>query len=56
MIISLWKERRVLPFIILIGVFIATVILKVNVIFIILFCGMIGAVSSYLSRYKKPVN
>lgn len=53
MIMDLSKERRVLPFMVMIGAFVATFVLKINVIIIILVCGIIGVVSMY---YTKKTN
>lgn len=53
MIISLIKERKLLPIIVMIGAFTAAFIFKINVIIIILVCGLIGAISVYYSKYAK---
>jgi chromate transporter len=53
MIISLAKEGKVLPVIMLIGAFTATFIFKINVVIIILVSGLIGAVSMYYPKYAK---
>jgi len=50
MLIDLFKERKALPIMVMIGAFVATFILKVNVIVIILASGLIGAVSMYSSK------
>ncbi|MBU3113463.1 chromate transporter [Clostridium lacusfryxellense] len=53
MAISLYKEKKLLPIMIMIGAFIATFILKINVIIIILTSGIIGAISTYYSKYVE---
>lgn len=53
MVIELMKEKKVLPIIIMLGAFIASFILKVNVIMIILTCGVIGVLSIYYPKYVK---
>lgn len=53
MTIDLLKERNILPVIIMIGAFIATFILKVNIIVIILTSGIIGASAMYYSNHVK---
>ena len=46
------KEKDPISAIIMIGAFIATYFLKVNVIYIILVCGFIGAIKILLQRKK----
>jgi len=53
MAISLFKEKKLLPIMIMISAFIATFILNINVIIIILTSGIIGAISIYYSEYVK---
>jgi len=50
MAISLFKEKKLLPIVIMIGAFVATFILNINVIVIILASGIIGAVSIHHSK------
>jgi chromate transporter len=42
------KEKQAISVIIMIGAFIATYFFKVNVIYIIVLCGVIGAVYAYI--------
>ena len=53
MIIDILKEKKALPVVIMIGAFIATSVLKVNLIIIILTCGVIGACAIYFSKYVE---
>lgn len=53
MVISLMKERKVMPVIVMIGAFIATFVFRINVITIILVSGLIGAISMYYSKHTK---
>ena len=53
MAISLFKEKKLLPIMIMIGAFIATFILNINVIIIILTSGIIGAISIYYSKHVE---
>ena len=53
MIIDLLKEKRILPVGIMIAAFIATFVFKINIIIIILVCGVIGASSIYFSNNVK---
>lgn len=53
MSISLFKEKKILPIMIMIGAFIATFILNINVIIIILTSGILGAISTYYSKYVE---
>ena len=53
MIIELLKERKVLPVMVMIGAFVATFFLNINVIIIIIVSGIIGAVSMYYTQYVK---
>ncbi|MBU3097819.1 MULTISPECIES: chromate transporter [Clostridium] len=52
---SLFKEKKLLPIMIMIGAFIATFILNINVIIIILTSGIMGAISIYYSKYIEKV-
>lgn len=45
MILGLAKEKKVFPFLIVLAAFIATYFFKINVFFVILVCGFLGAVS-----------
>ena len=47
------KEKKWLPVIIMAGVFIANYFFSVNVILLILICGIIGAVSSYFEAKSR---
>lgn len=47
------KEKKRLPVIIMAGVFIANYFFSVNVILLILICGIIGAVSSYFEAKSR---
>lgn len=53
MIRALFKQKRVLPFLVLVFSFIAARYLKINIILIILICGCIGAADVLLRRGKK---
>ena len=53
MIIDLLKEKKVLPVGIMIVAFIATFVFKINLMIIILVCGIIGASAIYFSKYIK---
>ena len=48
MITSLVKKKRLLPLVILVGSFVASQVFRVNIILIILVCGLIGAVDTLL--------
>lgn len=50
---NLLKQKRVLPLLVLAGAFIATRFLKINIILIILSCGVIGAVDMLCRRRKE---
>lgn len=52
MVIGIIKQKRILPVSIMVAAFIATYFFKVNIIFIIIFCGSIGALD-VLYRIKK---
>ena len=47
------KQKKWLPIAVMIGVFIANYFFKVNVILLILLCGVIGAVSTLLDSKRK---
>lgn len=47
------KEKKWLPVLIMLGVFIANYFFGVNVILLILICGVIGAVSSYFESKSR---
>lgn len=49
---SIIKQKRILPLVVLIVSFIAVRFFHMNIIFIILLCGMIGAIDTYI-RSKK---
>ena len=48
MITGLVKKKRLLPLVILVGSFVASQVFRVNIILIILVCGLIGAVDTLL--------
>lgn len=52
MAMNLFKKREILPICIMAGAFVASFVFGVNVIWIILFCGALGALST-LRRHKK---
>jgi chromate transporter len=52
MVISLVKDKKAIPIMVMIGAFAANFIFQVNVIVIILICGVIGIISM---RYYKSV-
>jgi len=47
------KEKELLSILVMAGAFIATFFLKINVMYIILVCGLIGAFKIWLSEKKK---
>ncbi|WP_312645527.1 chromate transporter [Hydrogenoanaerobacterium sp.] len=47
------KEKKMLPIFVMMGAFIATFFFKVNVIFIILICGTLGAVMAFQSEKSR---
>ncbi len=49
---GLWKQKRVLPFAVLVGAFVASRVFSVNILVIILVCALIGAADT-LWREKK---
>lgn len=53
MIIDLLKERKIVPVVVMIGAFIATFFLDINVIFVILASGVIGGMAMYYSTQIK---
>jgi Chromate transport protein ChrA len=53
MIISLIKEKKLLPPVVMIGAFIAAFFFKINVVIIILICGLIGVMSVYGTKHVK---
>jgi len=53
MIIDLLKERRVVPIVVMIGAFIVSFFLDINVVFVILASGMIGGIAMYYSKHVK---
>lgn len=52
---SILKEKRILPVIILLASFIAVRFLEVNIILIILICGVLGAADTFYRERKKGV-
>jgi chromate transporter len=53
MVIELFKEKKVMPVVVMIGAFVASFFLDINVVIIILVCGVIGAVPMLYSKYVK---
>lgn len=53
MVIDLLKEKKVLPAVILVSDFIAVFFLKINIVFIILASGIIGAAEVYISKLRR---
>ncbi len=47
------KQKRWLPIILMVLAFLAAVVFKVNVVFVLLFCGVIGAVDNLIAAGKK---
>jgi len=55
MVIDLFNERKALPVVVMLGAFIATFFLHINVIFVILVSGIIGSMAMYYSKHIKRV-
>ena len=53
MVSNLLKERKILPVMVMLGSFIATFLLKINVVFIIMISGIIGALAMCDSKHRK---
>lgn len=53
MAIDLLRERRTLPVMVMIGAFIVTFFLHINVVFVILASGIIGGIAMYYSNHRK---
>jgi chromate transporter len=53
MAIPFVKAKKVLPMLVMLGAFSATYFFDINIIFIILICGIIGAISMYVSNHRK---
>ncbi len=53
MVNNVLKEKKKFPVIIMVASFVAAFVFDVSVIIIILVCGVIGAISIYLTRYSK---
>jgi chromate transporter len=53
MVIDLLKERKVLPVVVMIGAFIATFFLNIDVVFVILASGIIGGMAMYYTKNIK---
>ncbi len=47
------KKKQILPIIIMVGAFIATALFSINVVLIILVCGLIGAAATFIHSYKE---
>lgn len=57
MIKNIIKQKRLLHFLMLIGAFASTYFFKINIIFIILVCGIIGAADTWYQNYhRKELN
>ncbi len=53
---SIFKLKRILPVLVMLGAFIATYFFKVNIILIILVCGVVGAVDTlYQQKNRKEL-
>lgn len=50
---TILKTKKVLPALIMIGAFVASFLMKINVVYIILFCAMLGALVSLHDRITK---
>ncbi len=51
---SIFKKKRILPVLVLLGAFVATYFFKVNIILIILVCGIVGAADTvYQQKHRK---
>ncbi len=48
MVVSVVKKKRILPLVIMVAAFIAVRYWKINIVFIILACGIFGAVDTFL--------
>ncbi len=48
MVVSVVKQKRILPLVIMAAAFVAVRFLKVNIVIIIVLCGLIGAVDTWL--------
>lgn len=53
MIRNIVKKRRLLPIAVLIASFIAVYFFKINILLILLFCALVGAMDTFLSEKKK---
>ena len=53
MIIGLMKKKRLLPFLVLVGTFTAVYFFSVNIILLILICGIIGAADTLWQNKKR---
>jgi len=50
---KIFREKERLSVLVMVGAFVATFFLKVNVMYIILVCGLIGAIKIWLSEKRK---
>jgi len=50
---KIFREKEILSVLVMVGAFVATYFLKVNVMYIILVCGLIGAIKIWLSEKRK---
>jgi chromate transporter len=53
MVRTLFKDKNVIPIIVMLGAFVATFFFKINIIIIILSSGIIGAISMHYSKHKE---
>ncbi len=47
------RQKKILPICVLIGSFLAVRVFDINIIIVILFCGVLGAITTVLSEKKK---
>ena len=50
---KLFKQKRILPFVILAGAFVASRVFGVNIMLIIAACGLIGACDLFIRRKRE---
>ncbi len=53
MAVGIVRQKRVLPLLVMVGAFVATRYLGVNIIVIILVCGIIGAIDTFYREKRK---
>lgn len=54
MVALIWKQRRILPVLVLLGAFVAVRFFSINIILILLICGIIGAVDTLYQDKHRP--